>query len=70
MLQEMATGLAMLVTMILFTTKLSIWFASGMEWLFYHNTAYTVFMRHPLDGISAKGAGHILERSLETLPST
>ena len=61
MLQEMATGLAMLVTMIPFTIRWSIWSACGMERMFYHNTAYTVFMRHPLDGISAKGAGHIIE---------
>ena len=70
MLQEMAMGLEMLVTMILFTIRWSIWFACGMERTFYHNSAYKVFMRHPLAGISAKGAGHIIERSLETLPST
>ena len=70
MLQETATGSAMLVTMILFTIRWSIWVACGMERMFYHNTAYTVFMRHPLDGISAKGAGHVIEQSLETLPNT
>ena len=70
MLQEMAMGLAMLATMILFTTRWGVWLACGMERMFYHNTAYTVFMRHPPDGISAKGAGHIMEQSLETLPST